>query len=336
MSLDVSVLVPVYNSSEFLKRCLDSILNQKFQGSFEVILVNDGSTDNSLNILMSYKKRYDNVIVINHINNKKLSQARKTAFEASTGKYIWNVDSDDWIEPNSMQLLFDFAEENQSDIIVMNSYKAFSLTHKTTHIDVSDAPQDQKSMVSLFDGAIWNKFIKKNVVNSSYVLFNLSVNSGEDFLYCTELLMNTEKIHLLPLNLYNYFSNKDSITSTVNRLELLNNYYTLLISTFKILEKYDIRDFLIYIYIRDSFITINTIISYLDNASYKQSKYERNRLIDTYNKIRSSHGLSKFQISNDISVFKSYLNLLKYGKFRRALSILKYHLKNVYIKCVTL
>ena len=93
---DISVTVPVYNVEKYLERCLKSILNQTFKGDYEIICVDDGSTDNSGKILDKYSNKYPNLKVI-HQENQGLSEARNTAMKYVTGKYTMFVDSDDFI-----------------------------------------------------------------------------------------------------------------------------------------------------------------------------------------------------------------------------------------------
>ena len=94
----LSVIIPVYNTEAYLKRCLDSVLGQTYK-NIEVICVNDGSTDNSLQILKDYEKKDKRVLVIDKENGGVVS-ARKAGIKAASGEYCTYVDSDDWIEPN--------------------------------------------------------------------------------------------------------------------------------------------------------------------------------------------------------------------------------------------
>ena len=99
--IDISVIVPVFNSEKTLNRCLDSILNQTFK-NFEVICVNDGSQDNSGQILNEYKMKDERIKVIEQ-KNKGLSGARNTGINLAKGKYVTFIDSDDWIEINTFE-----------------------------------------------------------------------------------------------------------------------------------------------------------------------------------------------------------------------------------------
>ena len=101
-SLKISVIIPVYNVEKYLRICLESILNQNFKG-YEIILINDGSTDNSLNICREYEKKYSNIIVINEENSGP-SAARNKGLEYAKGKYISFIDSDDELLPNYFKI----------------------------------------------------------------------------------------------------------------------------------------------------------------------------------------------------------------------------------------
>ena len=107
----VSVLIPVYNVEKYLERCLDSILKQTLT-KIEIICVNDGSTDNSLSILKEYQKKDSRIIIVNK-ENGGLPSARNAGLDRAEGKYVGFVDSDDYIEPNMFQKLYDTAESEK-------------------------------------------------------------------------------------------------------------------------------------------------------------------------------------------------------------------------------
>ena len=125
---DVSIIIPVYNTGKYLKECLDSVLNQDIKCSVEIIIVDDGSTDNSYEIIKGYRK-YDNVIIIKQ-DNRGFSGARNRGLDEATGKYIMFMDSDDILNDNAIQKLFDYAENYNADII-MGSYSTFPEPDKT-------------------------------------------------------------------------------------------------------------------------------------------------------------------------------------------------------------
>lgn len=116
----VSVLIPVYNTENYLNQCIDSVLNQTFS-DFELILCNDGSTDNSGKICDDYRKIDERVQVI-HKENEGNFAARRTLLEHATGKYVLFVDSDDWIASETLEKTVAFAEENQMDIVMFGHH----------------------------------------------------------------------------------------------------------------------------------------------------------------------------------------------------------------------
>ena len=111
----LSVIIPIYNSEKYLEKCLESVVNQTFT-DMEIILVNDGSTDHSLDICNSYQKKDTRIKVISK-ENGGLIRARKTGLSAAAGKRIGFVDSDDWIEPEMYEVLLRHMEETGCDMI---------------------------------------------------------------------------------------------------------------------------------------------------------------------------------------------------------------------------
>lgn len=116
---EISVTVPVYNVEKYLPRCLNTLVNQTFKGNYEIICVDDGSTDKSGAILDHYAKIYPNIKVI-HQENQGLSEARNTAMEYVTGKYTMFVDSDDFIAKNTLEGLYNFAQSHGADVVIFD------------------------------------------------------------------------------------------------------------------------------------------------------------------------------------------------------------------------
>ncbi len=140
MSKQISVIIPVYNVEQYLRQCLDSI-GVLGRVDVEVILVNDGSTDGSRVICEEYVTKWDNVFLINK-ENGGLSDARNKGTEVATGEYICYVDSDDWLAPDAIDLLYQFAVENKCEIVQGSFYYAFSdhLEHNDRYFKADDDP----------------------------------------------------------------------------------------------------------------------------------------------------------------------------------------------------
>ena len=121
--IKISIIVPVYNGQKYIRTCLDSILNQTYK-NIELIIINDGSTDNSKTIIEEYVKR-DKRIVAYHQNNKGVSDARNKGLKYATGKWIWFVDSDDIPSKSFLSEVFKINLKRETDIIVGNYMKVF-------------------------------------------------------------------------------------------------------------------------------------------------------------------------------------------------------------------
>ncbi len=111
----ISVIIPVYNTAKYLKRCIDSVIYQTYQ-NIEIILINDGSNDGSEYICLDYAKKYKNIIFINQCENHGVSFARNIGLKAASGDYYGFVDSDDYIEPNMYNELYMYISKYNSDI----------------------------------------------------------------------------------------------------------------------------------------------------------------------------------------------------------------------------
>ena len=117
----LSIIIPFYNVEKYIAQCLDSIYAQDISESeYEVICVNDCSPDNSRDIVLKYQKKHSNLILMEHEKNKMLGAARNTGFRAARGKYVWFIDSDDYIKENVLGRLLDIAEKNELDILHFN------------------------------------------------------------------------------------------------------------------------------------------------------------------------------------------------------------------------
>ena len=128
---DLSIIIPVYNVEKYLIRCLDSVFNQQFSGTYEVIAVDDGSTDSCLHVLKGYREKETRLKVIEHGENKKLSVARASGMKAAKGDYIMHVDSDDWLLPNALENLFRKCMELDVDVVVFNHVRENSKGERT-------------------------------------------------------------------------------------------------------------------------------------------------------------------------------------------------------------
>lgn len=202
----ISIVVPVYNVESYLKRCLDSIQNQTFQ-AWECILIDDGSKDNSGKICDDYSIRDKRFRVI-HQNNKGVSSARNAGLENAKGKYIGFVDSDDWIEPNMYEYLYNDAIETQADVCICGfigqNYKRVKKMYRT-----------KKALILLFTpnrigGFSFLRLIAAEKIKQVRFDENVPYMEDKKFFYDVFKLCSTVYWDNEPL--YHYEKREDSVT----------------------------------------------------------------------------------------------------------------------------
>lgn len=202
----VSVIIPVFNSENYLKKCLDSIINQTLK-DIEIILIDDGSTDDSLEIIKQYSQKYSNIIYQSK-KNEGQAIARNIGIEMATGKFISFVDSDDYIENTMLETLYKDAIKNDSDIVVcdyVEEYKNKKVSRKSLYVN-SDTIQ--KRYILSVAGPC-SKIIKAEIFKQNNIRF-LENNIYEDLAIIPSLTLHTDKISYCEEPLYYYVIRQNS------------------------------------------------------------------------------------------------------------------------------
>ena len=223
MSKLVSIIIPVYKVEQYLKRCMDSILNQTYQ-NIEVILVNDGSPDNCPALCDEYAKIDSRVRVI-HKENGGLSSARNVALNTVKGDYVFFVDSDDWIALDTLEVLNEYMEKDYDMI-------SFQVTYLTEEKNVEKGEKNPKDMdvsqyidasfLGRYDFFVTTKIFKAEVFNN--VRF-LEGRNYEDLEIMHRLFLNMEKVVGLDYFLYYYWKgNEGAITNTITMKNIQDHY----------------------------------------------------------------------------------------------------------------
>ncbi len=167
MEYEISVIIPVYNVEKTLRRCVDSVLAQTFK-NYEIILVDDGSPDNSGEICDEYAEKYDFIRVI-HKENEGLGPTRNCGVKEAKGKYIYHCDSDDWIKENTLEDAYNSAVENDADVVLFG-YTLYTekdgLVEKYTAVNVPEAVyKNNDDVKSFFIKNIDNYFVVQSACN---------------------------------------------------------------------------------------------------------------------------------------------------------------------------
>jgi len=218
--MKLSIVVPVYNVERYLPKCLDSLLNQDIdKNDYEIIIVNDGSTDKSRDIAKEYSLNYSNIILINQ-ENRGLSSARNTGIKHSKGKYIQFVDSDDFLEPNVEKTLIDKIEKDNLDVLRFNyrnvneKYDVFEPNKSgRPFVDYTDNICDGVSFLTErlgFACYAW-QFILKTELVISIPLFKEGI-FFEDTEWTPRVLSIADRVTSVDTFVYNYLVRDGSIT----------------------------------------------------------------------------------------------------------------------------
>lgn len=220
----ISVIVPVYNVADYLEQCLDSILNQTYK-EFEVILVDDGSTDTSYSICDEYVKR-DSRFHLFRQENKGLSAARNAGLELCRGGYVTFVDSDDFVSPEYLQRMIENLKQADADIAICEHYRLENGTFYFQKHDLNDreiiSSRDAFKRIHQVNYAVaWGKLFKSSLFR--YVRFPVG-RVYEDSFTLPKLYMFCEKIVVLPDELYCYRQRSTSIINSQYSFEKIADH----------------------------------------------------------------------------------------------------------------
>lgn len=229
----VSIIVPLYNTEKYIKRCLESIQNQTYQ-NLEVIVVNDGSTDDSESLAKEIAVSDDRITVVNHSHNKGLYHARITGVEASTGDFIAFVDSDDYISCDYIRTLVYKAEETSSDVVVGKTVhedeKGYRYVHNLYHFYDFGIMNDNEILEKYWDQegrcfiwhTIWNKLYAREIWDKALPILKKQEKHlimTEDFVFSSVLLNFAHRLTSVEYGAYFYFQHGDASTSTKGGLK---------------------------------------------------------------------------------------------------------------------
>lgn len=218
----VSVIIPVYNVENYLRKCLNSLVNQTLK-DIEIIVVNDGTLDNSQEIIDEYVKKYPKKVVSIIQENGGQGAARNTGLLHAKGEYIGYVDSDDYVEENMYEELYKKAKEEDSDIVICGNNVV-----KENYEFLSKEDVDKEFLLGKM--AVWNKIYKKNIIIDNKIQFRSKV-WYEDLDFTMKVYFSSKKISYVDKPLYNYLLREGSTMNNNNikrNLELIEAFDSLI------------------------------------------------------------------------------------------------------------
>ena len=264
MNLKVSIIVPIYNAQKTLERCIESILNQDFS-DFELLLINDGSKDDSGKICDAYAKKDHRVRVI-HKENSGVSASRNLALQEAKGEYLQFLDADDWITPNATRLLVESLEQNHCDMVIADFYRVIKerLSHKGSIDEDGVLSREEfanfmmENPADFYYGVLWNKLYKKSIIEKQQLCMNPKISWCEDFMFNLEYIRHCENIFVLQVPIYYYVKTKGSLvsqsmslTKTIKTKMMVFEYYTDFYKQVLTEEEYEKKRLQIYSYLMD-------------------------------------------------------------------------------------
>ena len=226
--ITVSIIIPVYNAVSYIHKCLSSLLNQSIK-NYEIICVNDASTDETLSVLGDYARRYSNIVVINHQKNKRQGGARNTGIRAAKGLYIGFVDSDDWVEESMYKELYEEAVKYDLDIVdtdydIINAKgEVLNKCHIFTNDIHNEVVECNRRRLMTMGGSVWGKIYKRTFLlkNNLYFPENLFY---EDNCFVPLVYAQMKSYSYIRQCNYHYFVNTDSTTKKKNSSYLYDRF----------------------------------------------------------------------------------------------------------------
>ena len=277
----ISVIVPVYNGVKFIKKCLDCLINQTYQNA-EIILLDDGSTDNSFELLKEYEKKYDNVFAYTHSNIGN-SQTRNLGLSYCTGDYVTYLDVDDYFDCDFLEKFMEVADNYE---IVIGGYRRVYENGDTEFTYVHENNDWNKYKRA----TVWAKVYKKSFLDTNNIKYPNVRLYGEDVVYTMRCLACNPKVKIIDYVGYNNLINVQSITHQ-NKDRLINDVP-------KIIENIDI-----FIKNKNEFLYRNSkIVKYYYLKLFSNVMIEQAEFLE-YDKLKKYYS---YNISSIKQIFKNY------------------------------
>lgn len=234
----VSIIIPIYNAEKSIRRCIESVLNQEFK-EYELILVNDGSKDQSGEICDEYAAKDARIRVI-HKENTGVSDSRNLAISNAKGEYLQFMDSDDWITTDATDLLYHAAKEHNCDMVISDFYRVVGqrLSQKG---DIDEdgvmtreefAEYMMENPADFYYGVLWNKLFKREIIEAHQLRMDSNISWCEDFMFNLEYIRYADRFYALRIPIYYYVKTKGSLasqgmslTKTIQMKRMVFSYY---------------------------------------------------------------------------------------------------------------
>jgi len=303
MNIKVSIIIPIYNVEAYIADCINSLLNQTLQ-EIEIIAVDDRGADQSIDIVRNIQTSHPrgNVIkIVQMPQNSRAGMARNAGIDHSQGTYIGFVDSDDWVEPDMFEELYNTAIKEDSDVCFSNAIKEDSdgKTFILSHPQIESGeltPQKKSRMLVEYVTAFWTAIYKRSLWNDNNIRF--PKEKYEDIFIAPLVIIYAHKFSYIKKNFYHYVIRENSICTTVDdtkyqhKIQIFNKLITLLKDR-NLYEKF--KNEIDYIYIKKAYLI--ALLNYVVNSEKPQIK-TISSIRDEVNKIIPDYRSNKYYKKN--------------------------------------
>lgn len=308
--MKVSIIVPVYNVEKYIEKCLNSLVNQTLK-DIEIIIINDGSSDSSQKIIDEYSKKYNNIKVFIQ-ENKGQAAARNFGLEKANGKYITYVDSDDFIELNMIERLYNVIEKNNYDIVISDIIKEENQNKFIFKNYWNIKKETNKNFMTSHLGPVARLYKRQFLIDNNFKFLEGVIY--EDLGSLPILAMNTNKIGYISEAFYHYIIRKGSVTNQIKYNKKLEDIFKVMEHLSKNITK-DYQDELEYLYIEH--LLYATTLRLLEFDKYDLLKKVKKIMHDNYPNYNKNIYYRNKSLKFKLICFLSY-----YG-FYKILKILK-------------
>lgn len=321
----VSIIIPVYNVEQYIEECIKSVIKQSLQ-NIEIIIVNDGTRDNSINIIRKYIESDKRIKLIDK-KNGGLSSARNVGLDVAKGEYILFLDSDDWIEHTMAEDMYNYAVENKVDIVtsgynridnnictkVKSPIESNRVYNKTEILNIIS---NESNNITWF---VWRNLYSRELITKNKIRFNENVKIGEDTAFNLEAFLSSNYIMSIPKNLYNYRNNPNSLTQSSYKPNLEDSLINQYNEKLKIYKKHNLnKKAFIDLNLYFSTHSLNMIIAniYNTNNNDKIEDLKKIRELDAVKSAINNIGFIDIIKSNYSKGIKLRSILMKYKRFK--------------------
>lgn len=345
--IKVSVIIPVYNVQDYINDCLQSVLSQNFD-SYEIIIINDGSTDNSGKIIEEKYSNYENVKIFNQ-PNYGLSSARNLGIEHSKGKYIYFVDSDDYITPETLKILYEVACKNNLEVLNYNAFY-FGNGYSGKIREIERIIKSGFSNIGIVEGFSYYKrglcegfynpgvqyyFIKSDFIKSIPLRFEEGI-FYEDELFTPKILFSAKRVMWLSDCLYYYRHRNNSIIRSKLSINHLRSSFIIAEGLYKFFYDNNLLDTILKKELYAKYLKIFKI-AYYNKELRKRLKdnINKNLVVERMKFLGANHKEKFYTLLLKISpsIYYNYLNIIKPSKmFLNLTKSFIYFLKNTFPK----